>query len=313
VTGPAPQVSVVIPTRDRRHLLEVTLAAALSQDDVELEVVVVDDGSRDRTAERLAELQDERVRVVRHEDARGVAAARNRGIAEARGEWVAFLDDDDLWSPGKLRAQLGAARASGAGFAYCAAVAVDGSRRVTRALPFPAPAELMQRLLRQNAMPAGGSNVVVRTELVRGIGGFDERLQHLADWDLWLRLAEAARAASSPEVCVAYLEHGVNMHLSELEGIRREFAYLATKHERLGERHGVELDSAGFELWVAWAHRRSGHARRAAWIYLRSGVIHRRPTNLLRAAWMMLPGASTTPTTPSPPPEPAWLRRFRDA
>jgi glycosyltransferase involved in cell wall biosynthesis len=293
-------------------LLEVTLAAALSQEGVELEVVVVDDGSRDGTAARLAELGDERVHVVRHAEARGVAAARNRGIAEARAEWVAFLDDDDLWAPGKLRAQLGAARASGAGFAYCAAVAVDGRRRVTRALPFPAPAELMQRLLRLNAMPAGGSNVIVHTELVRELGGFDERLHHLADWDLWLRLAEAAPATSSPQVCVAYLEHGMNMHLTELKRVRREFVYLAKKHERLGKRHGIALDSAGFELWMAWAHRRSGHALRAAWIYLRSAAVHRSPKNLLRAAWMVLPGASTTPATPPPPPEPAWLRRFRD-
>ena len=307
----APEVSVVIPTRGRWSLLSRTLGGALRQDDVELEVVVVDDGSCDETPERLAQLGDERVRVMRHEVPRGVAAARNRGIAQARGEWVAFLDDDDLWAPCKLRTQLDAGSAGGAGFAYSAVVAVDSSRRVTRSLPFPSPEELMRLQLRQSVLPAGGSNVVVRTDLVRRLGGFDESLYHLADWDLWLRLADAAPAAASPEVTVAYLEHGANLHLTELAGIRRELVYLISKHRRLSDRHGVKFDRHGFELYVAWAHRRSGYPRRAARIYLRSAVVHTSLKDLGRAAWMMLPGVATAPQAPAPPPEPAWLSAYR--
>jgi glycosyltransferase involved in cell wall biosynthesis len=213
VSGGTPDVSVVIPTRGRWSLLSLTLAGALGQEGVEHEVVVVDDGSRDETPERLAEIRDDRLRVVRNERPVGVAAARNRGIAEARGEWVAFLDDDDLWSPRKLRAQLDAAEAEGADFAYSAVVAVDETLNVTRALPFPKPHELLRRELRLNALPAGGSNVMVRSGLLGKDGGFDERLYHLADWDLWIRLAADARGAASPEVDVAYVEHGVNMHM----------------------------------------------------------------------------------------------------
>ncbi len=298
---------MVIPTRGRWSLLKETLASALAQEGVSHEVVVVDDGSADETPARLGELGDERVRVVRHERPRGVAAARNRGIEKARGNWVAFLDDDDLWSPDKLRTQLDVLHASRAGFAYSAVVAVDRERRATRALPFPQPGELMRLQLRQSVVPAGGSNVIARTDLLRALGGFDEQLYHLADWDLWIRLADAAPAAATPEVSVAYLEHGMNMHLTELPKIRREFEYLVEKHRALSERYGVAFDREGFELYVAWAHRRSGHPRKAAAIYLRSALAYRRPKHLARAAWMLTPGISTQPSAPPVPPQPAWL------
>ncbi len=101
-------VSVIIPTRNRRQLLELTLRSVLWQRDVDFEVIVVDDGCTDDTPQMLRDLRDPRIRTVRHERSQGVSAARNHGIAEARGEWVAFLDDDDLWAPDKLTQQLDA-------------------------------------------------------------------------------------------------------------------------------------------------------------------------------------------------------------
>jgi glycosyltransferase involved in cell wall biosynthesis len=283
----------------------------LGQEGVEHEVVVVDDGSADETGKRLAAVADSRLRVVRNERPGGVAAARNRGLAEAAGEWVAFLDDDDLWSPRKLRAQLDAAKGADADFAYSAVVAVDADLNVTRALPFPDPRDLLRRELRLNAMPAGGSNVVVSSVLLRTQGGFDERLYHLADWDLWIRLAAAGSGAASPAVDVAYVEHGHNMHMSELRNTRREFVYLVDKHRGLSRELGVDFDRLGFELWMAWADRRSGNVRRAAWLYLRSALVHRSVRNLARAVWMVLPGGSKAPGGPAPPPEPDWLAAYR--
>ena len=301
----------MIPTKGRWRLLKETLAGALAQEGVSIEVVVVDDGSQDETAAELAGIGDERLRVVRHEHSRGVAAARNSGIEEARGEWVAFLDDDDLWSPRKLRTQLDACAEGSAEFAYSAVVAVDEHLVATRALPFPAPDELLRLELRQNAVPAGASNVIVRCDLLRRLRGFDERLYHLTDWDLWIRLAESARAAASPPVDVAYVEHGLNMHMSELARIRREFTYLAEKHRDLGRRHGIDFDALGFDLWIAWAHRRSGHPHKAAWLYLRGGLLHRSPKNLARAAWMIVPGLRKEPGGPLPPPTPEWVACLR--
>ena len=127
----SPEVTVVIPTRNRAGFLPTCLNAVLDQRDIELEVIVVDDASTDDTRAVLQHLQtDQRARVISLGTRGGVAAARNAGIAEARGEWLAFLDDDDIWAPWKLSRQLSAARAVDADFAYGSAVVIDGEHNV---------------------------------------------------------------------------------------------------------------------------------------------------------------------------------------
>ena len=139
---------MVVPTHNRwNHLRRAALPAALGQREVELELIVVDDGSADETPRGLAEVADPRLRVLRNDVAQGVAGARNRGVAAASAPWVAFLDDDDLWSPWKLRRQLDAVGAvEGAGFAYAAAVFLDGAGAPLRPDPAP-PAETVARAL----------------------------------------------------------------------------------------------------------------------------------------------------------------------
>lgn len=313
MTGPA-EVSIVVPTRDRVSLLERALDCALGQDEVELELVVVDDGSSDETPRLLAELSDARLRVLRNAAPEGVARARNRGMAEACGAWVAFLDDDDLWSPRKLREQLDAAGALGASFAYAAAVVVDPAGRVIDFLPAPDPAELLRSLLARNVIPAGSSNVLAGVELLRAVGGFDERLHQLADWDLWIRLAERAQAAACPEPLVAYCHHGDNMLLREQRGLFDEFEYLAVKHRRLHLERGVELDRVAFSRWLAWAHRRAGRRFSAAREYFRGAWRHRSQGDVVRGIGAILGegafefvGRSRAAKLPQPP----WLERYR--
>ena len=255
---PAPEVTVVIPTRGRWPLLSVTLESALAQEGVEHEVVVVDDGSRDETAVRLADLRDERVRVVTNERPRGASAARNRALAEARGEWVAFLDDDDLWAPAKLREQLAAAAAAGADFAYAAAVVVDERYVPFHAPALPDPAKLADALRRANVMPAGSSNVIARAALLRALGGLDERFSELDDWDLWLRLAHAGRAATCPEVLVAYVEHTENMPSARQTDLVAELELLLRKHASADPPIRVDPDRLDYARWVARGHGRGG-------------------------------------------------------
>ena len=154
-------VSVIVPTRNRRTLLTMTLRSVLRQRDVGFEVIVVDEGSTDDTAEFLAALDDPRVRVIRHDDALGLSAARNRGAAEARGDWLAFIDDDDLWAPDKLARQLRAAEDAGCDWVYTGAVNIEGRRIVHGRPPLP-PDETVATLPRYNAIPGGASNVAWR-------------------------------------------------------------------------------------------------------------------------------------------------------
>ncbi len=219
----AEAVSVVIPTRDRSRMVVDTVRLALTQRRVELEVIVVDDGSSDGTAEALEALGEPRVTVLRNPASRGVAHARNRGIERATHPWIAFLDDDDRWSPDKLRVQLDLAGAEDADFVYTAGLAVaaaDG--RVLWRSPAFTPAELRQGIRSRNLVFAGSSNVLARTELLRRLGGFDESLHHIADWDLWIRLTEAGRGAACPEALVAYVVHETNMHQAVIDTAGRE-------------------------------------------------------------------------------------------
>jgi glycosyltransferase involved in cell wall biosynthesis len=217
---------VIVPTRNRRPILARAVRSALAQNEVVLEVIVVDDGSSDDTPEWLHDAAlDPRVRSLRNETALGPAAARNAGLATARGRWSAFLDDDDFWAPDKLRAQLDAAAVEDAGFVYSPTIVVDEKLVPIGVDPPAPPAGRLQDLLKHNSIPGGCSSAMATTESVRAVGGFDERLRVLADWDLWLRLADV-RGATTQSAAVAYVEHSGGMHVT---GARATLAELATR------------------------------------------------------------------------------------
>lgn len=108
---------------------------------------------RDGTAEKVRRLGDPRIQTLRHEHSLGLSEARNAGIRRAAGEWIAFLDDDDLWSPHKSRRQLGAARRAQAAWCYSAAALIDSRGRVGQVLEAPAPASVLPRLRGVNVIP----------------------------------------------------------------------------------------------------------------------------------------------------------------
>ncbi|MDK3256763.1 glycosyltransferase family 2 protein [Blastococcus capsensis] len=278
-TDAVPSVSVVIPTKNRRMLLRTSLAGVLAQRDVDLEVVVVDDGSTDGTADALTAMGDPRVRVLRHPASQGVVAARNRGLAASTGDWVAFCDDDDLWAPDKLVQQLAAAARSGRAWAVGGAVGFESDGAVLYATT-PAPDdELAAQLPWRNAVPGGCSNVVARRRLLEEAGGFDPRFRVLADWELWIRLARHGAPASLPAAVVGYRMHGSNMSTSS-EGVLEELRLVETLSADL--RDGRRLDPGWFHYWMATSMLRGGDSRGAAGAFWRAASL-RRPAPLLRA------------------------------
>jgi glycosyltransferase involved in cell wall biosynthesis len=280
-----PEITVVIPTRNRWRLLSAAVASALAQEEVDIEVAIVDDGSTDETPARLAELRDPRIRVIRHEESRGQAPARNTGIAAARATWLAFLDDDDLWSPRKLRTQLDAARTIDAIFAYAGSVVMDDdSHRVTPDAPVPDPAGLASLLLKGNVIPGGCSSVLARTEAVRRLGGFDERLSQLSDWDMWLRLSDLGRAAACSEVLVAYRRHSRNITRTNLDHMAGEVDYFASKH---ASARDMEFDRIAYARWLAGE---AAGPLGAARVYARAAVAYRNPGTFVRAIAVLLGG-----------------------
>lgn len=188
-------VTVVIPAYNARAHLARSIESALAQTRPPDEVLVVDDGSTDGSAE-LAERYGPPVRVVRHDRNRGLAPARNTGIRNATGTLIALLDADDVWLPEKLERQLAALAASppdvGVVFCLTRIVRPDGVWWVDCAdVPAPDrdPQGFLRSLLLKNAVSGSGCSPLIRRELLLEIGGYDEALRTCEDWDLWLRLA----------------------------------------------------------------------------------------------------------------------------
>jgi glycosyltransferase involved in cell wall biosynthesis len=256
-----PEVSVVVPTRNRSRLLALTLLSVCWQRGVELEVVVVDDGSTDDTAQVVAGIGDPRVRLVGHDRPQGVSAARNRGIAEAGGAWVAFLDDDDLWAPDKLASQLQAAHRTGRAWIYTGEVTVDQHLRVLHGAAPPPPERVMERLGRHNAVPAGASNVVVRADALASAGPFDTGLRNNEDWDMWIRLARIGPPAWVCQPLTAYRMHPASNATAEADRMLAEAAVLA-------ERYRIPVDRAAQYRRAAWTCLRAGRRRQALGYYL---------------------------------------------
>ena len=262
-------VTVVIPTRDRVQLLDTTLRSALDQRGIAVEIVVVDDGSRDPGAiERLDSAQDPRVRLLRNARSHGVAVARNRGIEQASAPWVATLDDDDLWAPDKLARQLRAVRAQDRGWAFAGTVHfLPGPRAWHVGLPAD-QRRIRKRLPHDNLVPAGSSNVLVARELLSSVGGFDPDLPQLADWDLWCRLLREGPPATLDDVLVAYRLHENNMVLSSGSDLRAEVDVIERRTHDL--RDGQPLDRTALHVWVATMNMRAGRRTEARRSYLRA-------------------------------------------
>ena len=257
-------VSVVIPTHNRRELLAHTLGSVLAQRDVTVQVVVVDDGSTDGTCDAVANLGDPRVRLVRHDHALGVSAARNRGVVESTGEWVAFLDDDDLWAPDKLALQLACAEEAAADWVYGGCVALLPTRETSGAGPPPRGDIVRRQVPWRNIVPGGASNVIVRRRVLDRVGGFDTSLRHMSDWDLWIRLAETGRPGVVDAPVVAYRLHAGNASIDTAD-IAREMSVVEARFARL--RRGAPVDRAYVYRWIAWNALRAGRRREALRAY----------------------------------------------
>jgi glycosyltransferase involved in cell wall biosynthesis len=256
-----PLVSVVVPSHNRARLLRRTLRSILAQHLSDIEVVVVDDGSTDDTSS-VAGAADPRVVVVRNAKPAGVSAARNRGIAAARGDWIAFCDDDDLWSPDKLARQLMAADQVGANWAYAGDVNVDERLRVLSGGPPPDPEAVVALLPRWNPLASGGSNVMVRSDVLAAVGGFDPALRRTEDWDLWIRIARRGPPACVREPLVAYRFHAGNVVSDPGE--------MVDEARQLAARYGIPVDVTAMHRRAAWAALRGGRRLLAVRYYARA-------------------------------------------
>jgi len=213
-------VSVVIPVYNGERFVGRTLASALAQTYEPLEVVVVDDGSTDRTGSLVdgAAARDNRIRLFRMQKS-GVGAARNWGISKARGKLIALMDADDLWHPEKIVRQVGVMQASSpaVGLVYCWSIAIDENDLI-----IPAVTSLRRRSSAQGRVTAqlaksnflgNSSSPLIKRSCFDAVGGCDTNpiFSSAADWKLYLALSEICEFAVAPQYLVGYRQSTQNM------------------------------------------------------------------------------------------------------
>lgn len=182
-------VSVIIPAYNQGHYLGEAIQSVLDQTYPDFELVVVDDGSTDKTAQVACSFSDPRVRYI-HQENRGLSAARNTGILRSSGEYLTFLDSDDLFVADKLETLLNAMqRDPSLGFVAGQAVLIDeNGLPLGKVFDTPLPENPVHLLLWN---PLHVCSVMLRRDWQQRVGLFDESLRAYEDWDMWLRLARA--------------------------------------------------------------------------------------------------------------------------
>ena len=181
------RASVVLPVFNGAETIQETVASVLSQTCEDLELIIINDGSTDNTLTILAKIRDARLKIFSFPNA-GLSASRNRGLKLAQGDYISFIDADDLWAPPKLQSQLEAIAASeGAAVAYSWTDFIDESGQFLHAgIHSKVSGDLYERLFLSNFLESG-SNVLIRRDALIEIGGFDETLKAAEDWDCFLK------------------------------------------------------------------------------------------------------------------------------
>jgi glycosyltransferase involved in cell wall biosynthesis len=204
-------VSVIIPAYNAATTIESTLCSVLNQTYTNLEVLVVDDGSKDETpllVHRMIDV-DHRVKLLRKANG-GVSSARNHGIQSARGEFVAPLDADDLWHPEKLARQL-ARMQNQVGVVYCWSRVIDDQDRILYDLPpCSLRGDVYAALITTNFLHSG--SLLIRKSCIEEVGGYDQAMSHCEDFKFNLELAERYDFDVVPFFLSAYRLHKGSLH-----------------------------------------------------------------------------------------------------
>ena len=241
-----PAVTVVIPTHNRAYLIARTVGYVLDQTYDDFKVIVVDNGSKDNTKDVVAGITDSRVQYIYQEDTGSPASPRNTGISQARGNYVAFLDDDDVWYPTKLEQVVEV-------FTQDPDIAVvchyEDERRfgeIRGVLRYgPAEPDMYRRLL-FGGNCLSGSATTVKTEALRAVGGCREERGYfeIEDYDLWIRLARAgAKFAFIDEPLGEFVVHESS---GVFAGLHRRFP----NHRRMLKEHFQSYEPKSFGVYL---------------------------------------------------------------
>ncbi|AFY50940.1 glycosyl transferase [Nostoc sp. PCC 7524] len=197
-------ISIILPVYNGEKTIKETIQSILHQSFIDWELIVINDGSQDTTLDIINEFADHRLHVYSFYNA-GLAISRNRGIIKSKGDYIAFLDADDLWTPDKLACQFKALQENPqASVAYSWCNHIDESSHFLRnGSRISANGDVYAKLLVGNFLE-NGSNPLIRRQALLSVGEFEPSLNPAEDWDLWLRLASSYHFVLVPFPHVLY-------------------------------------------------------------------------------------------------------------
>ncbi|WP_254568610.1 glycosyltransferase [Oscillatoria sp. HE19RPO] len=214
-----PTISVIIPAYNAEKTIQETIESVLNQTFQDFELIIINDGSTDKTLEIISNLSDSRIKVFSFPNS-GAQKSRNRGISLATGEYLSFIDADDLWTPDKLEMQLKALKNNPeAGVAYSWTDYIDESgQRLPGGQYFKITNHVYERLLLGDFI-GSGSNPLIRKEAFLAVGTFDESLVGGQDWEMWIRLASKYQftVVKRPQILYRQSAHSWSVNLERQE------------------------------------------------------------------------------------------------
>ena len=220
-----PRVSVIIPAYNAENTIVETIISLQKQTLQDIEILVIDDGSKDKTVDVVQQLTDPRIQVFIYPNG-GVSVARNRGIEKAKGEFIAFVDSDDLWTEDKLELQLAALEQhpdASAVYSWTVNMMDNGESLSFVHGGKPTLEGNIYPDLLLGCFIGSGSNILVRQDVIAVVGGYDPDLR-LSDWDFCLRVAAKFNFAVVPKPQILYRRKfgslSSNVDSTEKEGLR---------------------------------------------------------------------------------------------
>jgi glycosyltransferase involved in cell wall biosynthesis len=232
-------ISIVMPVHNREHTIGRAIESILNQTHASFELIIVDDASTDGTRNVVRFYDDKRIRYIAHAEKLGAPAARNTGIREAQAEWIAFHDSDDIWMPDKLEKQINRVLQNGLEHAvyYTGFYRFKHGKR--EYIPEPdlrrKEGDIHRELLVKNFVST--QTVLLPKACLDAVGGFDEEMPRLQDWELWIRLSERYPfcLVDEPLVHVFYSDNSIS---ASQENLIRAYRLILQKHGHLFREAG---------------------------------------------------------------------------
>ncbi len=236
-----PKVSVIIPTYNREYLLSYAIYSVLNQTFQDFELIVIDDGSVDKTKKVVEEFQkkDNRISYF-YQKNKGSSSARNLGIKKSKGEYIAFLDSDDRWLPEKLEKQLTLFEKAkeNIGIVSCSAIDYSNERELKE--------HSFDKLKKEEYFPKildkcfihSPSSVVIKKKVIKDVGYFDEKLETCQDWEMWIRILEKYELDFVFSPLFKYYVHSFNISKKRTKKRDLEILkYVLNKHKEKYDRN----------------------------------------------------------------------------